>query len=669
MAISAETLNVILKARDQDFAKQMKRNEARVARFAKNSNKSLGKTSKAFGNLAKSAAALIPALSAGALIAGVKQVTSKLDDIGKTADQIGITTDALQLLRATAESAGVAQSDLDKSVEKLGKGLAEAAMGIGTAKDALKTLNLDASDLIDLGLDGAMGKIADEINKLPSPMEKTAVAMQLFGRSGAPMINLLREGSEGMARMQKEARALGIVIDEDLIRNAEEAQTQLDLMSRVIDANLSSALINLAPLLVGAAEGMASLSSRVGVLYSQIKEIREFGLGQFADTDDSVEELIRMAKAAGTLSAEIDAVVNSGGALRPNLMSGTPGDMIGSDDYNQLIENLRDAVAAADPQIQSNLAAAELAKAVEQSDLALAAALMQNDALTEQNRLRNIGAEAAERERISAEKTALMNRITAPFSGGSLTFEAVNARLEAEKLGEEYEQAAIAASLILNPVKAAGAATREIANEAQTAREAYVSMLNEMINASPALQQLGFDADNLESTMNMVENSMESAFMSMVDGTSSAKDAFKSMAAQIIKELYRVLVVQQMVNAISGFITGGSDVTSSPRPVSSPFRASGGSVSAGQSYVTGEHGRELFVPKTDGRILSAAQTSNAARSGGDGVTVNQTINVSTGVQQTVRTEIKTLMPQIAEAAKGAVVDAKRRGGSYGRSFA
>jgi uncharacterized phage protein gp47/JayE len=54
--------------------------------------------------------------------------------------------------------------------------------------------------------------------------------------------------------------------------------------------------------------------------------------------------------------------------------------------------------------------------------------------------------------------------------------------------------------------------------------------------------------------------------------------------------------------------------------------------------------------------------------GGGGVTVVQNINVSTGVQQTVRTEIKSLMPQIAEASKAAVADAKRRGGSYGRNF-
>ena len=57
------------------------------------------------------------------------------------------------------------------------------------------------------------------------------------------------------------------------------------------------------------------------------------------------------------------------------------------------------------------------------------------------------------------------------------------------------------------------------------------------------------------------------------------------------------------------------------------------------------------------------------KGGSSGVVVNQTINVSTGVQQTVRAEIRQMMPQIADSAKGAVLDAKRRGGSYGRAMA
>ena len=150
--------------------------------------------------------------------------------------------------------------------------------------------------------------------------------------------------------------------------------------------------------------------------------------------------------------------------------------------------------------------------------------------------------------------------------------------------------------------------------------------------------------------------------MSIFEGTKSTKEAFKDMAKSVIAELYRVLVVQRMVSGITSTLGGMGGFFGS---LFGGARAQGGAVSAGKSYVVGEKGPEMFVPSTSGRI----QPNNAMGGGGQTVVVNQTINVSTGVQQTVRTEIKQLMPQIAESAKQAVVDAKRRGGSYGRAFA
>ena len=172
----------------------------------------------------------------------------------------------------------------------------------------------------------------------------------------------------------------------------------------------------------------------------------------------------------------------------------------------------------------------------------------------------------------------------------------------------------------------------------------------------------------------MVGSSMESAMMSIVDGTKSVKDAFKSMASEIIKELYRIFVVKKITGMISSFIAdpamfgglgGTSPVNGSVMPTMRPsgVRAMGGQVTGGRAYMVGERGPEMVVPSRNAHVVPNNQM------GGGGVVVNQTINVSTGVQQTVRTEIKTLMPQIADAAKAAVADAKLRGGSYGRSFA
>jgi hypothetical protein len=167
-----------------------------------------------------------------------------------------------------------------------------------------------------------------------------------------------------------------------------------------------------------------------------------------------------------------------------------------------------------------------------------------------------------------------------------------------------------------------------------------------------------------------IEGSMESAFMSIIDGTKSVKDAFRSMASEIIKELYRVFVVQRLVGMISNAVslfTGpapGSAASILGTPSTRSF-AGGGYTGMG-SRSGGVDGRGGFPA-----ILHPNETvvDHSAGQGMGTVVVNQTINISTGVQQTVRSEIKQLMPQIAESAKQAVVDAKRRGGSYGRAFA
>lgn len=186
-----------------------------------------------------------------------------------------------------------------------------------------------------------------------------------------------------------------------------------------------------------------------------------------------------------------------------------------------------------------------------------------------------------------------------------------------------------------------------------------------------ALQGAGDEVDEINDKINSlyqsIGKSIEDAFMSIVDGTKSAKEAFKAMARDIIAQLYRVLVVQRMVGSFNVATGEGSGIVGALGKVFGGFgmRAQGGAVSANRPYIVGEKGPEMLVPSTSGRVIP----NNQLGGGGGQVIVNQTINVSTGVQQTVRTEIKQMMPQIAESAKQAVVDAKRRGGSYGRAFA
>ncbi len=162
----------------------------------------------------------------------------------------------------------------------------------------------------------------------------------------------------------------------------------------------------------------------------------------------------------------------------------------------------------------------------------------------------------------------------------------------------------------------------------------------------------------------MIGQTFEDAFMSMIDGTKSVQDAFKQMASEIIKELYRIFVVKQITGMIA---TVAGDATSLMSG-SNPFAFDGGGYTGSGPRSGGLDGKGGFMAMLHPRETVVDHTKGQGV-GGEVINVTQNINVSTGVQQTVRAEIKQLMPQIANSAKSAVLDAKRRGGAYGRGFA
>ena len=174
-----------------------------------------------------------------------------------------------------------------------------------------------------------------------------------------------------------------------------------------------------------------------------------------------------------------------------------------------------------------------------------------------------------------------------------------------------------------------------------------------------------------------VSSSFGDMFVNIVDGTTSAKDAFRSMAADIIQQLYRILVVEQMVQSIGGIIkssfnpasaagTGGS-VAPPRRPTGVFGNYDGGGYTGSGPRSGGLDGKGGFMAMLHPRETVVDHTKGQGKTS-EVINLTQNINVTTGVQQTVRAEVLGLMPQIAEASKAAVLDARRRGGSFAGSF-
>jgi hypothetical protein len=181
-------------------------------------------------------------------------------------------------------------------------------------------------------------------------------------------------------------------------------------------------------------------------------------------------------------------------------------------------------------------------------------------------------------------------------------------------------------------------------------------MTDILLSMEPAIDDVDKSVDKMAMTMEDAKlrgvNNLENALVSLVTGATTAKDAFKDMARSILADLARIMIQQQITLPLAqsmGFNVSGA-------------RAMGGPVTSGRPYLVGERGPELFVPNRNGGIVPNHQM------GGGGVTVNQTINLSTGVSDTVRAEVLNMLPQIQNATTAAVLDTRRRGGGFATAF-
>jgi len=168
----------------------------------------------------------------------------------------------------------------------------------------------------------------------------------------------------------------------------------------------------------------------------------------------------------------------------------------------------------------------------------------------------------------------------------------------------------------------------------------------------------------------LVTDSMENGLMAMADGTKSVSDAFRDMAREIIAELYRILVVQQMVNAAKSFFgfpfadggafSGGSQIQAyaDGGVVGSPtlFPMAGG-----KTGLMGEAGPEAIMPLKRGANGKLGVQMEGG--GGDNVVINQSFNFQANGDDSVKKIIAQAAPQIAQMTKNSMLNDRRRGGT------
>jgi len=604
----------------------MAENVSIVIRAFDKTAKGLGSATKGIAKIAGSVLSLKSALALVGGAAGfgylVKSSLNATDTLSKTANKIGTTTEALGGLRYAAEITGVATNTMDMALQRFTRRTAEAAKGTGEAKGAIKELGINAKELNQMPLDKRMLVLADAFSEVENESDQLRLAFKLFDSEGAALVNTLALGRDGLKDLLGEAKALGLTMSTSAAQGVEKANdsiTKLMSLGKGLKDQFSAAL----------APAIELITTRITEFFAGIAK-EKGGVTKWAQ---------------GMAKSFLDATV------------------VVVESLDTILTNVGKTFQFFKEQISGFKAwsrATDLKDFAKQADTASAAweKLLTGGTLTSSD-LRGLGglengvkSSSKEIALRYYELQGLIEEIEKDISGGSdISFANV---IDIE--GFRKTVAELKESIGGDNGLAAALKPKQLG--LTNVQQAFTDWQNTLKDTDEMVQSF---------TTNAL-NGMADALTAGITGAANFADAMKSMAKSVVDSLIKMLIQKYIVDAafgaISGAITGGVTSTTDFN-AAGPMqpRAIGGSVQNGSPYMVGERGPELFIPNSQGSIVP-----NSRMGGGGGVTVNQTINVSTGVQQTVRAEIATLMPQIANAAKGAVADARQRGGGFSKSL-
>ena len=228
MAGALGALTVKLALEYAQFTAGVKKSEQDALAFAKSVQDGMDKAGQAtrdfLGGVVTGALAAVASYqTVTAVIDGVKASIDRLDNVSKASARFGIAGEELERLAYAGELSDVSLDTLGTSVKKLSVNLLEAATGSKEQAQLFKLMSVEVKNADGSVRNAAdvLGDLADVFAGLPDGATKTALAVQLLGKSGADLIPLLNGGKKALQEAGDEAARFGLVTSNEAKKGAE----------------------------------------------------------------------------------------------------------------------------------------------------------------------------------------------------------------------------------------------------------------------------------------------------------------------------------------------------------------------------------------------------------------------------------------------------------------
>ena len=614
------SLHAAMSAGHAQFASDMGKVRQAVKSNATGMALAMEKARKGFNGTIKAIKIMSVAGAAAGVVLGkmVNTAIKNADEMTKMSQSVGVSVETLSAMAHAADLSGVSLETLAKAFKITAQRAAETAAGTGEAKEAYKALGISVTDAAGSlkDSDELLLEIADKFEVMENGAGKTALAIDLFGRSGADLIPMLNQGRAGLEAMTDEAARLGLVIDTETGQSAERFRDNLTRLKGVKVGLVNTITQAVLPTLEAYTDSMVESAKETDSMAQA---------GEFAATS------LKLLLTAGTLvKVAFDAVgstIGGMGAVLWEFVNGNwknawdlAGDVVGdfkgdltdaADDIGNIWDTAAAKVEESAPDVGKKLAAP---LAVGVTEVELEAAKLKRTV-----------------ERYAAELASSALRV---FEGTRTPVEQFGATIA--ELDVLLEQGAISADTY---ARAIANAKETLATSDDASMQEYMDELERADKATGRLEQnLGETGESFDDLGSTVEDWGKKSGDAMIDMALSGKGSFKDMVDSMISDLVRLIAKQMIVKALGGTFLGGlfEDGAAFSGGKVTPF-ARGGVVSSPMLFpmaqgmgLMGESGPEAVMPlkRTESGQLGV-QVVDGQKSKTPG---SVTINVAGGIK-------------------------------------
>jgi hypothetical protein len=151
------------------------------------------------------------------------RVATSADSLNDLSLRTGIALKPLQGFQLAAKLAGVDAEGFAVAVTKMSVNIGKAEAGDAFAK-SLAGIGVNLADLQGMNPEAQFSAISKAIGEIPSNAGRAAAAVEIFGKAGAALARLFKDGAASLEELTARAERLGIIVGNAIVMPSEKLE-------------------------------------------------------------------------------------------------------------------------------------------------------------------------------------------------------------------------------------------------------------------------------------------------------------------------------------------------------------------------------------------------------------------------------------------------------------